>query len=38
METLDGKATFYAASIEEWRIESNENCRIDKLIWLIVYH
>ncbi len=38
METKDGMPTLYAPSTEEWRKWLNENCQIEKSIWLIVYH
>ena len=38
METKDGIQTLYASSIEEWRKWLNDNCQIEKSVWLIVYH
>ena len=38
METKDGIKTLYVKSTEEWREWLNNNCRIEKSIYLIVYH
>jgi len=37
-ETKDGIQTQYASSTEEWRKWLNDNCQIEKSVWLIVYH
>jgi uncharacterized protein YdeI (YjbR/CyaY-like superfamily) len=38
METVEGIETFYASSTEGWRKWLNDNCQIEKSVWLIVYH
>jgi uncharacterized protein YdeI (YjbR/CyaY-like superfamily) len=38
MDIKDGIPTLYASSTEEWRKWLNNNCKIEKSVWLIVYH
>jgi uncharacterized protein YdeI (YjbR/CyaY-like superfamily) len=38
MEIKEGIPTLYASSTDEWRKWLNQNCQIEKSIWLIVYH
>ncbi len=38
MEIKDGILTLYVVSTEDWRKWLNDNCQIEKSVWLIVYH
>jgi uncharacterized protein YdeI (YjbR/CyaY-like superfamily) len=38
METMEGIATYYATSTNEWRKWLHDNCQVEQSVWLIVYH
>jgi len=38
METKDRIQALYVSSTEDWRKWLNDNCQIEKSVWLIVYH
>ncbi len=38
METKEGIQKLYTSSTKDWRKWLNDNCQIEKSVWLIVYH